>query len=355
MCHLADKSLSVCALLLAKKVMNSYLRLSLQLFCLLSPLFLVAQVPRKVVVEHFTNTLCSICASRNPGFYSNLNSQQGVLHISYHPSSPYSGCLLSQHNVSGNDGRTNYYGIYGSTPRLVIQGTAITASANYTSPTIFSGLLNQTSPVSIGVSQQLFGSDSVVSTVIVKNVANNSLGGLSLYVALAEDTIFYNAPNGENRQLRVFRKALTPNTGQIFQLPAMVGDSLVFRYSSSIHPSWVPNRIYSQVIVQQTSNRAVIQAEASNTSSVVAGMQDDRLKEAPVQFYPNPFKSQLHVKELRELSETNYEFYNIHGQLLKVTKPSAQGIIDLSSLPSGLYIVKICSSKGYYTQTLIKD
>ena len=36
-----------------------------------------AQVPKKVIVEHFTNTLCSVCASRNPGFYSNLNNQNG--------------------------------------------------------------------------------------------------------------------------------------------------------------------------------------------------------------------------------------------------------------------------------------
>ncbi len=53
---------------------------------------------QSVLVEHFTNTLCSICASRNPGFYQNLQSQQDVLHIAYHPSSPYAACVLNKQN-----------------------------------------------------------------------------------------------------------------------------------------------------------------------------------------------------------------------------------------------------------------
>jgi hypothetical protein len=32
-----------------------------------------AQVTKKIIVEHFTNTKCSVCASRNPGFHTNLN------------------------------------------------------------------------------------------------------------------------------------------------------------------------------------------------------------------------------------------------------------------------------------------
>ena len=90
-----------------------------------------SQVPKKAVVEHFTNTNCSVCASRNPGFYTNLNMQTGVLNLAVHPSSPYPNCLLYQQNATANDARTNYYGIYGSTPRLVINGNVISSAANY--------------------------------------------------------------------------------------------------------------------------------------------------------------------------------------------------------------------------------
>ena len=37
-----------------------------------------AQVERTVIVEHFTNTRCGICAFRNPAFYENLNNQENV-------------------------------------------------------------------------------------------------------------------------------------------------------------------------------------------------------------------------------------------------------------------------------------
>jgi hypothetical protein len=48
------------------------------------------QVAKKIIVEHFTNTKCSICASRNPGFHTNLSANPTVQSISIHPSSPYS-------------------------------------------------------------------------------------------------------------------------------------------------------------------------------------------------------------------------------------------------------------------------
>ena len=78
-----------------------------------------AQVPRKILVEHFTNTLCSFCASRNPGFYSNLNNQSDVIHLSIHSGTPYTQCLLYQQNASPSDARRFYYGITG-TPALAI-------------------------------------------------------------------------------------------------------------------------------------------------------------------------------------------------------------------------------------------
>ena len=157
----------------------------------------MAQVPKKVIVEHFTNTKCSVCASRNPGFYTNLNAQSGVIHLAIHPSSPYAACVLSMHNPVENDGRTNYYSIYGGTPRLVIQGTVISSSADYSMSSIFAPYLGQMSPAEITIRQTKFGVDSIRSTIIIKTVASHSLTNLKLFVALAEDTVFYTGTNGE--------------------------------------------------------------------------------------------------------------------------------------------------------------
>jgi hypothetical protein len=325
------------------------------LFSITALFELKAQVPRKIIVEHFTNTLCSVCASRNPGFYSNLNNQPGILHISYHPSSPYSGCFHSQHNVSGNDGRTNYYGIYGSTPRLVIQGTVIAGSANYGSASIFNSYTGQSSPLSLQVSQLVFGTDSIQTQVVVKTVASHSLGSLSLYVALAEDTVFYAAPNGEGQQLRVFRKALSPNTGQSFQAPATPGDSIIFRYSSTKHPAWVAGRMFSVAILQLAGNRSVIQAENSLGANVVAGFEDQRLKEPPASVFPNPFSDRLFFKKQDQNADLYAEFYTSNGGLVKSAQLGTDGFIDTSSLPKGFYLLKMTHAKGTFMYKLSKE
>ena len=114
---------------------------------------LQAQVAKKIIVEHFTNTNCGICGSRNPGFYKNLNNFPEILHLSVHPSSPYASCKLSQQANPDNDARTNYYGIFGGTPRLVVQGTVVSANADYNSPNLFAPYLNTTSPMSIKIEQ----------------------------------------------------------------------------------------------------------------------------------------------------------------------------------------------------------
>src|SRR4051812_23780642 len=116
--------------------MTKRLFLNVFLLCVTSH-FAGAQVPKKIVVEHFTNTNCSICASKNPGFYANLSSQPNIQHIAVHPSSPYPACMLSQHNVTENDARTNYYGVYGSTPRFIINGELIAPSVNLDNASVF--------------------------------------------------------------------------------------------------------------------------------------------------------------------------------------------------------------------------
>ena len=47
--------------------------------------------------------------------------QSDVVHVSYHPISLYPNCQFNQLNPQENDDRTKYYGVFGSTPRLVIQ------------------------------------------------------------------------------------------------------------------------------------------------------------------------------------------------------------------------------------------
>ncbi|MCA6364119.1 MAG: T9SS type A sorting domain-containing protein [Bacteroidetes bacterium] len=308
-------------------------------------LSLSAQVPKKVVVEHFTNTLCSVCASRNPGFNTNLNNQSGVIRLSVHPSSPYSACVLNQHNVADNDGRTNYYSIYGSTPRLVIQGTNIATSANYSASSLFTPYIGQTSPASIRIVQTRFGNDSIRAEIIVKTEAAHTLGNLQLFVALAEDTVFYNAPNGEIRHYNVLRKALSGTSGVSLNLPANIGDSVVFTFSSANNPAWNFMRINTFAILQQSASKAVVQAEyypAQNTSP-------NSVAETQAQNF-SVFSTGLSlvVRDEQFTTPLTLTLYDVSGRIvLQQTLQQAYSETDLSALTEGIYLYLITEDNKF--------
>jgi hypothetical protein len=310
----------------------------------LGPLVLTAQVAKKSVVEHFTNSNCSVCATRNPGFYANLNRQANVLHLAVHPSSPYSSCRLYQQNDAANDARTNYYGIYGGTPRLVINGSVIPAGNDYAANSLFTPFINQTSPVSIRIEQRKFGVDSVQSKIIIKTVSANNLNSASLFVSLAENTVNYSGNNGESIHYDVFRKSLTAATGQSITIPRAIGDSVVVVLSSPSNAVWNFNKIYTLAILQETASKSLIQAEAS---SVYTLENAQAIKFDKPQIFPNPVESILNL-QFKGSEPTTCALFDLSGvEVLKKELNNQQEVsLNLSSLASGIYTLKITNKNG---------
>ncbi len=258
------------------------------LIFLFFPLVLQAQVAKTIVVEHFTNSKCSVCAEQNPSFFQNLANQPNVKHIAYHPSSPYSTCIFSQHNPSENDARTNFYGVYGSTPRLAIQGSAISNSPNpFPNPNLYDSYQGQTSPFSLTVYQGK-DADSIRVQIVLKTVANHSFSDLRLYAAVAEDTIFYTSPNGETLHHDVFRKTFFGPNGILISPPAMIGDSIIFKGSLAKHAAWNFNRIFGYAMIQNSTTRAMVQTDVSNPSANVLTANSEVQSFSEVFLYPNP-------------------------------------------------------------------
>jgi hypothetical protein len=306
-----------------------------------------AQVAKKVVVEHFTNTICSNCASRNPGFFTNLDNHPEVLHLAIHPSSPYSSCLLNQHNVVENDGRTNYYSIYGGTPRLVVQGNVIGAGTNYGSASIFSPHTGTTSPASIRVAQSKFGSDSLRVTVSVKAESEHSLGALRLLVALAEDTIFYNAPNGETEHYNVFRKSLSGFEGQQIYLPLVVGDSVQFTASTPMSQDWDPERIFTMVILQEETSKEVVQAEAVSPALNSSTPIEDEFQ-LSFRVFPNPARETLQI-ESEAKGPLQGQLFSLLGRQISQFTFQNQFSLDVRDLNSGVYWLRFRDEDGRTT------
>ncbi|MCF8449288.1 MAG: T9SS type A sorting domain-containing protein [Taibaiella sp.] len=310
------------------------------------------QIPKRVVAEHFTNTYCSVCASRNPGFYTNLWGRPQVLHIAYHPSAPYAACPLSMHNVAENNARTNYYGIFGGTPRLVIQGGVLSASANYGDASIFAASLGQTTSFDMNVIVEAAGTDSVKTTIVIKKVDASSLSTLELYGALVEDTLFFAAANGEARSYDVFRKALWGTASISVTAPAAVGDSVVYTQKSALNTVWSRSRMYA-IVMLQDGTKSMVQAAKSDKLHPAAGMTGP-VTGSVFTVYPNPSNTSIKVGGDLQYP-CGYQLYNIAGKRIKsAILDNAASYIDISGYATGQYILKVTDSRAMYSARIEK-
>lgn len=256
---------------------------------ILSTVTLAQEVAKTVIVEHFTNTYCSACASRNPGFYTNLDNHPEVLHVAYHPSSPYSACTLNQHNVIENDARPMYYGVFGGTPRIVVQGEVVTPGADYSSSTIFDPYENQTTAfdMSTSVSQNIT-LDSVIVSVTIAKTAISSIDSLNIHTVLVEETLNFNANNGENVHHDVFRKSMNGQDPVKIELPINVGTDTTITYKVKIDSEWNGNEMKS-VTLLQNDQRQIEQASESEKLNYTAILPEEIINEVII--YPNPLSN----------------------------------------------------------------
>jgi hypothetical protein len=305
-----------------------------------------AQTPRQVVVEHFTNTYCSICANKNPSFYSNLQGNYPqVLHIAYHPSSPYAQCYFNKQNVAENDARTKFYKIYGSTPRAVIQGKVIPPSTPLVANSYYDSAINRNAAWDVQVRMQALGTDSVAVTTVVKTTAANSYTVLRLYSVVTESSIAYSANNGETMHYDVFHSQLYAGTGHTFTPAATVGDSVVLKATFYLNPSWTKSKVNVTGLLQDTTTGEVVQAGRGLTIAASAPTGLGKLAaDDDIAIYPNPAGATVYFTD--ELPKT-VAVYNYTGAL--VIKKSVLGSLDISWLTNGIYRLHVTSTSGIST------
>jgi len=296
------------------------------------------EVPKNILLEHFTNSRCTICASKNPDFYSTIENYEKAIHIAYHPSSPYSSCIFSQHNLSGNDNRANELNVFGSTPRVVVNGTAVSPGSNLINTSDLDNQNNVTTPFDIEINQFQVGSDSMYCEVIVKTVSTTNLTNATIFISLAEQTINYAAPNGEDEHYDVFRMFLTSNSGYSFNLPNN-GEDTTFVYGVKIDQEWKGEELITTAFLQGDNNE-VLQAEQSKSLAFTTGISSISIVNQVM--YPNPTRDYLYINN-ESLSIDKIEMYNILGSKVKeyYLNDIAIGKLNVSNLNEGNYIVRI--------------
>jgi len=323
-----------------------------KIFTLLSINFLLvtasqAQVKQNVLVEHFTNTRCGICGSRNPGLFTNLANNPDVLHIATHPSRPYSSCVLYQHNTTENDARTNYYGILGGTPRIVINGTVQSSGTGFTSSSLFTPFKTKMTPISIAVEQEKFGTDSIKATLTVKAVSAHTYTTALLYVPLVEDSLKYNAPNGEKLHHNVFRKSFYNSA---INVPAK-GDSIVLTYTLNGNTAWNFKQLKTMAFLQNTSDKSMIQAAEYQETKPTNTNSNVNITLPSFKVFPNPTTN---ITQINADVSGIIRILDINGKELVNRNFEKSTQVNLSTWNNGVYSIILETEKGTTQSKLLK-
>ncbi len=325
-------------------------KLSLLLMVCSSALALSAQTLAKkyVLIEHFTNSRCSTCASKNPGFYNLINDYpEDIHHISIHPSVPYNTCIFYLANPSENNARTSFYSVSG-TPQIALNGTLNPTSGPLLSVPVLNSYLNQTSPVAIEVTET--GTTERVATIKVRSIADVPAGNYKIYAAVVEKTINYNAPNGETVHHDVFRKMLPGIDGQSI-VPAAAGQSITTTFNYSLG-TLSATQTYVVAFLQNTLTKEILNSGTRFDPLFTAA------KEATPQqitLQPNPAQD-VAVAQLGDDQAESVEVFSMSGLRVSNTFTAEQNTVTLptATLAAGIYFVKIQGKNGVYVAKLAK-
>jgi hypothetical protein len=298
---------------------------------------LTAQVEKKVIVEHFTNTRCGVCKAKNPGLFDVLADYPEVMHISYHPSSPYPNCELHQHNPSENDGRTNFYGVYGSTPRVVLQGDALGIQTPLVKPEQLDEQIGQQSDYSLTLVKTVVSGNTYKVTMTIKRVNGDTDEDIYVYAGLAEKLVNYNAPNGENVHHNVFRKVIYDGTQNLNN-----DETVIIEREYSSHQDWDEEQIYAYAVIHNGETEETLQA--GNSLESPSFINNSTIEKRRDLFYPNPATDLLNVRS--EYLNKNFilTIYSQQGQVLRTFNNLSD--INISDLPSGFYNARLSGEDG---------
>lgn len=76
---------------------------------------------------------------------------------------------------------------------------------------------------------------------------------------------------------------------------------------------------------------------------------------SPLQLYPIPATTHLKLARMYFMGTYSYAIHNLMGKLLLTGASSADGQVDISTLPAGVYLFEVSSDKQHYTSRFLKQ
>lgn len=225
-----------------------------------------AQSKRYILLEHFTNTECADCKTKNDQFYNSIlpNNLADAIHISYYAPYPSNSSFFHSQNTSDYTAASNHYSI-SSTPQMVMNGKLLPEGSNLIEQSVIDEFTatDPESPIIFDTfNLRDDGNGNYQLGIIIATEVAQPLGNYIIRTAVVESEVEYNAPNGETVHQNVVRKMLNDFGGQEFFAPT-VGNSFLYSYAFTASAEWNKDNLYIVSWIQNVENQEVVNAASS--------------------------------------------------------------------------------------------
>lgn len=298
---------------------------------------------RKVLVEMFTNSHCSVCPGAHAAINSYISTSSNasrVRYIYYHTTFPYNDDQLSVANTTEPNARNAYYNGPTSTPNTFVDG--INQGRTYSS---FGANLDSRVDIDSPLGIELFGTKNgqmVSVTATISQTGSISQTDLVVHMVAVEN-VSYVGRNGVTPQDFVMRKMITPIAGDPFTPDVNFSKQVI--HSATLTNIANMNNIGVVVFVQSVSTKEVFQSEYIS-SSILTGMAKNDFASPNTfsleQNYPNPFNPSTTLSfSVPKNGYVSLKVYDVLGN-------EAASLIN-SNLESGSYSIPFSTTDGRFS------
>jgi hypothetical protein len=308
---------------------------------------LFSQEDRKVLIEIFTNSHCSLCPTAHNIIDNYLAGPNGnkISYIYYHMVYPYSDDPLYWESMEGSDARDNYYNPVSATPQGWFDGDHQGSSSGWTAS--LDNFVGTKSPLKIVLNGSRNTNQFFINAQLTRtgNIIDNDL---VIHFVVAEDLYCDGRNTGSNHK-HVMRKMLPTSDGQSFSID--LNETKNIPQTINLEPLWDADSLNVVVFVQSAASKTIYQSETISYNALTVTNVSD-IDELPTEFvleqnYPNPFNPSTNIQfAVPQSSFVTLEVFNALGERIDVlvSKEINSGIYNYewnaADLTSGIYIYK---------------
>jgi len=316
---------------------------------------------RVVLIEQFTNSGCSICATHSPAVFNYVdNNSADVVAIAYHTAFPYNDSMYHENSIE-SDARVNYYGVAG-VPYSIVDGNYYENASSVFVPQIATTINTRKTeaPLYSIVALNTGFNNGVLDGefVFTSNTSSNTTDSLVAHIVVVEKNVLksaYVASPGNNAETEygyVMRKML-PNQNGTLLLHKAINESDTVSFSAILSNIKNLNELRIVAFVQNVTTKEVYSAFLFNPQ--ITNIKEERKLDNTFKIYPNPLAKTFTVSATDGETFKSINIVNLQGAVVyRYTSSTESSFTSLDiEISAGMYFIEITNDAQRFVQRIV--